>query len=379
MKGLNGNIYITGIGVQSHWGNTPQIYWNRTINMTSDVREVDYYETVEAIVRGKARLSDMNKSKGALERILTLGKHSLKACIDDWGNDQKAQRVALIVGSGLGLADIPNKQTFDEKILSSLGQIIAQSVKYPFERVIYIGNACCAGSQAIAYGMQLLMLDCYDVVIAGGMDAFSVDASAGFIRLHAIDYEGCKPFDKYRKGIAIGEGACFFTLEREKGVAHNYGVLRASNTTNDAFHVVQMNPNGEQIKKAILGVLSRGKCKPEEIDLIVAHGTGTNINDRVESSVIKEIFNGYDYRVTSIKGKIGHTGGGSGTFSLLTAIGAMNTGMVPAIVNLRERDPECDIFTVMGRAEKYEVSTALINAFAFGGTNVCLLLQKAEV
>lgn len=377
MKSLNGNIYITGIGVQSHWGNDPHTYWNRTANTKSDVREVDYYEMLGDIAKDKVRFSDLKKSKGALERILTLGEHSLKACIDDWGNGEKSQRVALLVGSGLGLSDTPNMQTFDEKILSSLGQIIAESVQYPFNKVIYIGNACSAGSQAISYGMQLLMQDCYDVVIAGGIDAFSADASAGFMRLHAIDYEGCKPFDKYRKGIAIGEGACFFTLESKEGIAHNYGVLKASNTTNDAFHVVQMNPNGEQIKRAILGVLTRASCEPEEIDLIVAHGTGTFINDRVEASVIKDIFNGHDYRVTSVKGKIGHTGGGSGTFGLLTAIGAMKTGMVPAIVNLRERDPDCNIITVEGRAEKYEVSIALINAFAFGGTNVCLLLQKA--
>lgn len=376
MRSLEKDVYITGIGVQSHWGNDPHMFWDKTTEITSDVTNIDYYKILRVIAKGKARFSDIKKNKGILERIVILGKDSLKSCIDDWGNRQEGQKVALLVGSGLGLSDTPNMQTLDEKILSSLGQEIAESVQYPFDKVIYIGNACCAGSQAIAYGMQLLMHNCYDVVIAGGIDAFSADASAGFMRLHAIDYEGCKPFDHYRKGISIGEGACFFALERKKSLLHNYGILKASNTTNDAFHVVQMNPNGKQIKSAILGVLARAACEPKDVDLIVAHGTGTIVNDKVEANVIKDIFNGYDYRVTSIKGKIGHTGGGSGAFGLLTAIGAMNTGMIPAIVNLKERDPDCEILTVKGKSERREVSIALINAFAFGGTNVCLLLQK---
>ncbi|MEF2965922.1 beta-ketoacyl synthase N-terminal-like domain-containing protein [Paenibacillus sp. M1] len=318
------------------------------------------------------------------ERLLYLCKESILMALADWrGEISQYDRVALLIGSGMGFADQLSEldyHTLDSRYLSSVGQRLADILQLNCE-IFYIGSACSAGSQAISYGMDLLRFGRKDLVIAGGAEILSKITYSGFRRLNAIDYNGCKPFDKRRKGIVPGEGAAFFIMERGDRLPEHgnvYCQLAGSGVTVDAHHVVQIRPDGREIIAAIDQALASATCGKDEVDVIVAHGTGTIQNDRIESAIISKYFADTLERikVTAPKGAIGHTGGASGAFGLLTAIGIIQRGVVPPVCNLEQIDPECQIPIVHSLAEQVKARTVMVNCFAFGGMNVILLCNR---
>ncbi len=387
MKQLNEtNIPVTGIGLVSTLGNTLELFWeglrqrSRTTIITGAYEALSFDESINTPAGFPTdAISPEN-------RILEMGSQAITSAVNNWGGDLKEYpRICLVVGSGLGLSDqlIYERGIHEENkyYLASLGRKLAGYVNANCEHA-YIGNACCAGSQAICYGMDLLLFDHYDLVICGGIDSFSSIAHAGFLRLNAIDALSCKPFDKDRKGIAIGEGAVFFILEKQKDAVRRnrsiYCVLSGYGTTNDAYHVVQIKEDGADIKRAMEQALTYSRLEKSEVDLIIAHGTGTILNDRIEAKAISEFFGENLKRmyVTAPKGAIGHTGGASGGFGLLTAAGAICHGGIPSVCNLFNPDNECKIPLVMNKYLKHDINAVMVSAFAFGGTNVVIICKK---
>jgi len=378
------DVCITGIGVVSAFGNTltdfteginrlhhsfirqsdPRIFKNNVVPV-SPVKGID--------------ATDPEKS------LLSMGKSAIRDALHTRGVDSlpDAQRMCLIAGSGMGFTDAyfndPSKYDNPE-YLSSLAQTLAQSTGLHCDAV-YIGNACAAGSQAISYGMDLVQAGIYDLVIAGGVDILSRAACAGFLRLHAIDPDGCRPFDANRRGIAVGEGAVFYTLERRESCGGHrsiYASLPAAGITCDAHHIVQMAPDGAEAVRAMEQAISRAGADKTEVDCIVAHGTGTIQNDRLETQMIRTCFGAHAEHiyVTAPKGALGHTGGASGAFGLLTAISAFTAGKIPPIANLEKPDPVCSLRLVTRQSVPYTAKLAMVNAFAFGGTNAVLLCRN---
>jgi len=383
------NICITGLGVVSAFGNTLEsfregIYRNKS--EADKITDVHILKNIEIpVIKSRFEQSE--------NRLLAMSTEAILSAIKDRGKELAGDksRCCLIVGSGMGLADqyYHNK---DFKGYNFLASDLSRNTGLHCDAV-YIGNSCAAGSQAISYGMDLIRLGKYDIVVAGGVDILSQAAYAGFLRLNAIDLQCCRPFDKKRKGISIGEGAVFFVIEKEnkesgepnKHDGRIYCTLLGSGVTCDAFHTVQMDPEGRGAIKAMeQAVLSSGIGK-EEVGLIIAHGTGTEQNDRIESYIINEYFGEYakDIYITAPKGAIGHTGGASGAFGVLTAICAITEkeGIIPPICNLTEPAPECDINVVMncGIISAFSLDTVMVNAFAFGGTNVVIICGKRVV
>lgn len=379
------NILITGIGLVSTFGNSLNEFWAGLVRQENIPRHDPLLgkSGSENALGIKADLRiDNNKPK---DRILEMGKKAVQSAIKDWGgclSDYK--RVCLVVGSGLGFSDCFLSQddlSDDEEFLSTLGENLAGFVEGECKN-IYIANACCAGAQAISYGMDLLKLNHYDLVIAGGVDILSNIAYSGFLRLNSIDFKGCRPFDRDRKGIATGEGAAFFVLEKQGQIfdedRKEYCELAGSGITNDAYHIVQINSDGEQILRAMQEALEDSELKKEDIDLVVAHGTGTLQNDKVEAKIIAKFFekNLKNMHVAAPKGAIGHTGGASGVFGLLTAVGSIYYGSIPPISNLKNVDKEFEIPLVVENEVQCRVFAAMVNTFAFGGTNVILICKK---
>ncbi len=381
------DVCISGIGIVSAFGNTLEDFI-QGINRS----KVEFtYISDDHILKNNQipvlESSFPSEAQAPEDRILSMGYKAIRDALKDRNSDclPNTDRICLIVGSGMGLID---QYYYDENkrnepdYFCSLAEKLSKITELNCDAV-YIGNACSAGSQAISYGIDLLKSKRYDLVIAGGIDILSQSAYAGFLRLNAIDMDGCKPFDKRRKGIAIGEGAVFYALERRENAGADgniYCTLPGSGVTCDAYHIVQMNPDGKQAVKAMDQALSfSGLCK-DDVDLIVAHGTGTVQNDKIESQMISQYFGNHasEVYVTTPKGAIGHTGGASGAFGVIVAIGAVRTGMIPPICNLQEPDPECDVLLVSECSFKREVKLAMVNAFAFGGTNVVILCKKEE-
>jgi 3-oxoacyl-[acyl-carrier-protein] synthase II len=247
-----------------------------------------------------------------------------------------------------------------------------------------VASACATGAHAIGEGMRMIERGAADVVVAGGAEAaMTTLCIAAFRRMGALSTEGVsRPFDARRDGFVMGEGAGVLILEREEhAVARGatvYGRIVGYGASNDAFDMVQPDEFGAGALIAMRAALDDAGVSPAEIGFISAHGTGTPINDRVETIAIRTLFGSDAPPISSTKSAIGHLLGAAGSTEALVCVEALRRGLLPPTINYGERDPECDLdYLVEGAREAPGVKLALSNSFGFGGQNGCLVIAAA--
>ena len=249
---------------------------------------------------------------------------------------------------------------------------------------LMIPTACAAGNFAIGAGRDLLLRGKADFMIVGGVDPYSRVAHTGFNRLFSVSPDLCRPFDAHRRGLVIGEGAGILILETEKS-ARNRGVkilakVLGYGLSNDAFHITKPLVDGSGLLKAMNRALKMSDRKPEDIDYICAHGTGTPANDAGETMGIKRLLGPRAYRtpVSSIKSMIGHAMGAASALEAVACVMALNTGMLPPTTNYQTPDSECDLDYVPNQSRKVDVNLVMSNSMAFGGNNSSLILERVS-
>jgi 3-oxoacyl-[acyl-carrier-protein] synthase II len=247
-----------------------------------------------------------------------------------------------------------------------------------------VASACATGAHAIGEGMRMIERGAADVVVAGGAEAaMTTLCIAAFRRMGALSTEGVsRPFDARRDGFVMGEGAGVLILEREEhAVARGatvYGRIVGYGASNDAFDMVQPDEFGAGALIAMRAALEDAGVSPAEIGFISAHGTGTPINDRVETIAIRTLFGSDAPPISSTKSAIGHLLGAAGSTEALVCVEALRRELLPPTINYGERDPECDLdYLVEGAREAPGVKLALSNSFGFGGQNGCLVIAAA--
>ncbi|WP_431044251.1 beta-ketoacyl-[acyl-carrier-protein] synthase family protein [Streptomyces sp. P1-3] len=250
-----------------------------------------------------------------------------------------------------------------------------------------VSNACAAGGFGLSVAADLIRCGEADVVIAGGSEAYSRVALACFNRLGAIDPERCRPFDAARRGTLFGEGAAVLVLEsaahaRRRGATKAYAQLAGAGWSCDAYHTTAPEPGGEQIERAMRQALREAGAPADGggIGFVVPHGTGTELNDTVESRVLNTVLGAAarDTPLYSLKALLGHTGGAAAALAVLTAALILHRGSVPPNVPLGERDPDCAV-RLPTRPTAPTGPYGLVNAYAFGGNNVSLVLKEATL
>lgn len=243
-------------------------------------------------------------------------------------------------------------------------------------------NACAAGLYALTHAMQLLRGGMADVMIVVGVDILSRVTQAGFQRMQALDPDRCRPFDARRQGTVLGEGAAAAVLVRVPAVQTDpsmYCRIAGVGLSCDAHHPTAPQPDGRGVKHAIDQALRNAQIGAADIDLVVPHGTGTQLNDRIEADVLAQTFGDVEAAppLLSIKSHIGHTAGASGMFSMLAAASALDRRELPGGRGCPQPDPALrvhlpdDIVELKARRPL----RALVNTCAFGGNNVSLILQ----
>jgi 3-oxoacyl-[acyl-carrier-protein] synthase II len=191
-----------------------------------------------------------------------------------------------------------------------------------------------------------------------------------------------RPFDRTRDGFVLGEGAGILILEEYENAKRRGAPLLAEilgyGSTADAFRVTDMHEEGRGPAAAMQGGLADAGLKPENIDYISAHGTGTEENDKIETLAIKRIFGDHARKIpiSSIKSMLGHLIAGAGAVELITCVLAMRDGMIPPTINYQHPDPNCDLDYVPNQARKADLETCLSNSFGFGGQNDTLIITK---
>jgi 3-oxoacyl-[acyl-carrier-protein] synthase II len=242
-----------------------------------------------------------------------------------------------------------------------------------------IANACASGTNAIGHAFQCVRSGRYQRVLAGGYDALAEMVFVGFDSLQASTPEKCRPFDRHRTGMVLGEGAAVLALENLDSANDRDARILAEiigyGISTDNFHITQPNPSGIGPRQAMERALGNANASGE-VDYINAHGTATVFNDAAEGKAISTLFNGVP--VSSTKSMMGHSLGAAGAIEAIVCLLAMQHQFLPSNINFRESDDDLDLNVVANEARPALVRTVLSNSFGFGGTNASILMRKFE-
>jgi len=313
-------------------------------------------------------------------------------------------RHGVVMGSGMGGLDTVETAVLTyatkgpraihpltiPKAVSNLAPAMI-SIKYGFKGPNFgVVNACTSGTTAVGEAFRLVREGRADVVVAGGAEAVITRLSvAAFNALRALSTRNddperaSRPFDLDRDGFVIAEGAGVLVLESEQHArqrgAHVHAHIVGYGATDDAYHYVMPDPAGEGAFWAMKQALEDAGVEPKQIGYINAHGTSTDLNDKMETVVIRRLFGpvAEQVAISSTKSMTGHLIGAAGAVEAIYTVMTLKTGVVPPTINLDTPDPECDLNYTPNKAVFRDVEWALSNSFAFGGQNGTLVFKRA--
>jgi 3-oxoacyl-[acyl-carrier-protein] synthase II len=310
------------------------------------------------------------------------------------GDDRRALGLALGTNFGqLGLLE----QLVRRRRARGLEDLPAETIaSYPFASVARLlalrfglggpstvfSLACASSNFALGHAVDLLRTGQADGMLAGGWEAIQASGLIGAYRLGVIDPEPCRPFSKERMGFTPGIGAGFLVLETlafatARG-AQPLAEIIGFGASCDAYHITSPDPDGHGMALAMQRALDDAGISADEIDYINAHGTGTYLNDKIETMAIKQVC-GARARVipvSSTKSIVGHTAGASAALEAAICCLAVRTGIVPPTLQYDAPDPECDLDYVPNASRRQDMRTAMSNSFAFGGNNSTLVVRR---
>jgi 3-oxoacyl-[acyl-carrier-protein] synthase II len=243
-----------------------------------------------------------------------------------------------------------------------------------------IANACASGTNAIGHAFECVRSGRYERILTGGYDALSELVFVGFDSLQASTPEKCRPFDRDRTGMVLGEGAAILALEnldaaRSRG-ARVLAEVTGYGMSTDNFHMTQPDPSGIGPRRAMERALQSAQISADAIDYINAHGTATPFNDAAEGKAISELFGRVP--VSSTKSMMGHSLGAAGAVEVIVCLLALQHQFLPGNINFRASDENIDLNVIANKARPAALRTVLSNSFGFGGTNASIAIRKFE-
>lgn len=411
---MGGNrVVITGMGVIASNGIGVDKFWDSLVHGRSGVRAITRFDASSHSSKIAGEVGDFNpldyidpKSARRMDRFCQLAVACSKLALDNANleiSDKNSERTGICLGSALGGIPCAEEQhtVFTEKGLKRVDPLVALkifsgaatsqvSIEFGIRgHSTTIGGACAAGVDDIGYAFYAIKNDLADVMIAGGAEAPIAPLTMGsFCLIGALSRRNgdptraSRPFDKERDGFVMAEGAGVLILENLEHALQRgtpiYAEILGYGTTNDAYHMVQPLPGGEQAKKAIELALQEAKIEATEIDHVNAHGSSTPLNDKIETKIIKEVLGEYAFNIpiTANKSMTGHALGAGGAIELVAAVLTIKNQFIPPTINYEFPDPECDLDYVPNKGRKASVTTVLKNSFGFGGKNSSVILRK---
>ncbi|MBX6394837.1 MAG: beta-ketoacyl-ACP synthase II [Alicyclobacillaceae bacterium] len=406
-------VVVTGMGVLTPIGNDIPTFWSNLLAGRSGIRKIDRFDVSEfptqiaGMVDGFDPEAFMDKKEARrMDRFCQFAVAAAKMALEDAAltiTEENAERVGVYIGSGIGGLHtlMEQHQILLEKgprrvspflipmMIADMasGQVSIQfGAKGPNSAPI---SACATGTHAVGDAARMIQYGMADVMIAGGTEAtIHPIALAGFGAAKAMSTrndepeKAVRPFDLHRDGFVMSEGAGVLILEElehaKRRGARIYGEVVGYGMSGDAFHVTQPAPEGEGAARAMAAALKDAGLRPEDVDYINAHGTGTDFNDKFETMAIKRVFGEHAYRlaVSSTKSMTGHMLGAAGAVEAIATLLTLREGKIPPTINYETPDPECDLDYVPNTAREARVEVALSNSFGFGGHNACIALRR---
>ena len=240
-----------------------------------------------------------------------------------------------------------------------------------------ISTACSSSAKAFASAARLMQAGLIDAAVVGGADTLCLTTLYGFNSLQLLSAQPCRPYDRARDGISIGEAAAYFLMEREEEAADRDGIrLLGIGESCDAYHMSSPHPEGLGARMAMEAALRSAGLAPGAIDYVNLHGTGTPANDAAEDKAVTALL-GRQTPCSSTKGMTGHALGAAGAVEAVIAMLAIEEGLIPGSPGTTEIDPDLHArYEIAGRSAR--VDTAMSNSFGFGGSNCSLVFGRAR-
>jgi 3-oxoacyl-[acyl-carrier-protein] synthase II len=420
------SVAITGIGVVSPYGVGRERFWQHVRNGCSATRTITDFDgslygctvaapvplvsmddalavlTVDARVPGTRAERNGRPDPRRYSRASLIGVIAATEAWTDAGLRAGEPDAGVIVGSGAGGIDVAERQYSEfftdgwKRVtpyaipVSIVGMLSSEiSIALELHGMSHVlSTGCTSSTDAISYAAAVIRSGEAEVILSGGADACVTPGMMfGFAKMRAVSTRyndmpaaASRPFDAGRDGFVLGEGAWMIVLEREDRArargASIYATVDGYGSTCDAYHRVQMDPDGTQIVRAMRLAIERSGHPLEEIGYVNYHGTSTVLNDAVESRCVRQVFGSLADRVpgSSTKSMIGHPQGASGAAGIVTASLALRHGYLPPTINQTEADPACDLDVIPNVGRKSDVAAALCNCLGFGSKNSAIVL-----
>jgi 3-oxoacyl-[acyl-carrier-protein] synthase II len=416
-------IVITGIGAVSPFGVGRERFWNAVSSGCSGTRAISGFDASDYSCRVAAALPDVTiddvpamdgddlwdpgyrADPKRYSRTALAGVIAGREAWIDAGLAIAEPRAGVVIGSGGGGIDVGERQYYDffvergRKVtpyaipISIAGMVSSEiSISLRLHGISHVLSCGCTSStDAIGYAMSVLRAGEADAILSGGTDACVTPGMVfGFSRMKVMSTayndtpaEASRPFDRGRDGFVLGEGAWMLVLEREDRArargAKIYAAIEGYGSTCDAYHRVQMAPDGREIVHAMSLAVERSGRALEAFGYVNFHGTSTILNDAVEVRCVRTVFGAHAERLagSSVKSMIGHPQGASGAAGVATTALALSRGFLPPTINQRDPDPQCDLDVIPNQGRRADVEAALCNCLGFGSKNSALVLGRA--
>jgi 3-oxoacyl-[acyl-carrier-protein] synthase II len=396
-------IAITGLGLVTALGATREETWTRLIAGTCGVRPLTVFDTAGYRSRVAAEVStpDIATQLTPLERRRwsrsdQFGVVAAREAVADAGLSNGLDRSRVGVVLGAGTSDLLRNEVYYHTTMtrgierarpsqawnhfsSTPVDIIASEFGFAGLRLC-IAAACSSSTIAIGQAADAIRVGRIDMALAGGTDALARLTFSGFNALKLMDPEACRPFDRGRAGMNIGEGAAVLVLEemgharaRRAGI---YGELAGYSFGCEAFHVTAPEPDGRPVTAVVCEALRDALLTPGDVDHVNAHGTATPQNDRAEARGFRTVFGDRSSRlpVTSVKSMLGHCLGAAGGIEAAILALTVQRGIIPPTINHTETDPDCPIDVVANTAREQRVRCGVSTSLGFGGNDSALVI-----
>jgi 3-oxoacyl-[acyl-carrier-protein] synthase II len=414
-------VAITGIGVVSPFGVGRERFWTHVSGGCSATRAITDFDAsafgcmvaapvpaslsiddAAAVDAGPAGNGNGRPDPRRYSRASLIAVIAAREAWSDAGLTLNQPGAGVIVGSGAGGIDVAERQYFEffndgwKRVtpyaipVSIVGMISSEiSIALELHGISHVlSTGCTSSTDAIGYAASLIRSGDAEVLLTGGADACVTPGMIfGFSKMRAVatkyndaPAEASRPFDRGRDGFVLGEGAWMLVLEREDRArargARVYATVDGYGSTCDAYHRVQMDPDGEQIVRAMTLAVERSGHALGEIGYVNYHGTSTQLNDAVESRCVRRLFGARADAVpgSSTKSMIGHPQGASGAAGIVTAVLALSRAYLPPTINQRETDPDCDLDYIPNAGRPASPAAALCNCLGFGSKNSAIVI-----
>jgi len=406
-------VAITGLGVIAATGRDVRSFFDNLVLAHSGVRRITQFDPSSLTVQIAGEVPDYRstdyfpqKQLDFIDRFCEFGLVGAREAMQSSGlqiREEEQTRFGVAMGSGIGGANTLESGFYNLyakqatrlhpfTIPKMMHNAAASQICMEFGAKgpsLATSTACSSAGHAIGEAFHFIKFGLADLMLAGGSDApitYGMIRSWESVRVLAPGNgdpsRACRPFSADREGLVMGEGAGVLLLEelghaRRRG-AKIYAELAGYGITSDASHITQ--PSVEGPVRAIQMALEEAGVKPEQVDYVNAHGTGTRLNDVTETQVLKEAFKEHARKVaiSSTKSMHGHAMGATGAIELVATVMALEQGIIPPTANYTKPDPECDLDYVPNQAREARVGVAVSNSFAFGGLNAVLVVRKFE-